>query len=119
MGVPVAEPEVPAPTPTISDADLDKKLDASKAEKEAKKEAEVAAAAEKAIAASKKQDSAAKMACKDCPTVDEHWTANMPAAMQNIELDIASENQVNFAMDQYRAAHMFWFGCSKLAAKYI
>ena len=107
MGVPVSEPEEPTPKPTISDADLVKKLDTNKADKEAKKEAEVAAAAERAIAASKKQDAAAKDACKDCPTKDEHWTANMPQAMQNIELDIASENQVNYAMDQYRVAHMF------------
>lgn len=90
MGVPASEPALPEPKPTISDADLDKKLDTETAAKEAGREKEVKAASDKALASAKKLADQAKNSCKDCPTKDEHWTANMPEAMQNIELDIAS-----------------------------
>ena len=103
--MPISEPEVPAPTPSISDKEQAKLLDPSKVAAEATREKEVQAAAQKAIAAGKKQE--AKAACKDCNTPDEHWAANMPEGYTNVELDIATDNQVNFAMDQYRAAHMF------------
>lgn len=107
MGTPVAEPAAPESKPSISDKEQAKALDTAKVAADAAREKEVQAAASAAIAASKKQENDAKNSGKDMVSVDEHWTANMPSAYTNVELDIASDSQVNFAMDQYRAAHMF------------
>jgi cytochrome c2 len=108
MGVEFPEP---APTvlekPTKSDADVIKELDVEKKAKDEKRDAEVASAAQKAISASTVDEVKKEMECKTCHTADEKWTVEMPPALYNVELDIATENQVNFAMDQYRAAHMF------------
>ena len=50
--------------------------------------------------------------------IDDQMTApvsNMPPNFENVELDIASESQVNFAMDQYKSAHNFWAGGRSLS----
>ena len=109
MGVEFPEP---APSvlekPTKSDEDVIKELDVEKKAKDDKRDAEVASAAQKAISASTVDEVKKELECKTCHTKDEKWTVEMPPALYNVELDIATENQVNFAMDQYRAAHMFW-----------
>lgn len=112
MGENVPEPDLKLAKPTVSDAELDTKLDTVKAEAAAAKDAEVTAAQESALAASKQQKINEKKEAenKKFHSKDEIWTLNMPSSMLDLqtsaELDIATEAQINFARQQYRAKHM-------------